>query len=476
MIRRIDTILLCYVVLAVISPAQTFKTLYTFTGGADGESPGVPLVQGLDGSFYGTTEYAGDYIYGGSVFGITREGVETTLFSFDYTDGRGMFDSGLDFGGLVQAVDGYLYGATPGGGANTGCDFGSGCGTIYKIDPAGTLTTLYNFDGTEGNGPGWLMQALDGYIYGAAGGGGPSNACFGGCGTLFKFSTSGVLTTLHYFMGTDGGQPVGVIQASDGNFYGTTVAGGANGDGTVFRMTPEGGITTLHSFDGSDGSSPFGGVIQALDGNFYGTTMSGGANNDGSVFKITPGGALTTLHSFDGSDGGWVYGGLVQATDGNFYGTTGNGGAAGLGTIYQIDSQGVFTTIYNMGANGYLPMVGLLQATDGSFYGTTRGAIAGEGGTGTSNGTIFVLSMGLDRFVKTLPHASTVGSTVKILGTNLTGATNVTFNGIAATFSVLRPSLMAATVPAGATTGSVQVTTSGATLLSNIPFRVLQWI
>jgi len=461
---RSCSMLLCWLVFALISPAQKFPTLYTFTGGADGGSPGVPLVQGLDASFYGTTEYGGDYVYGGSVFGITRGGKETTLFSFDDTNGRGMFDSGRDFGGLVQAVDGYLYGTAPGGGADMSCDYGSGCGTLYKIDTAGTFTTLYNFNGINGSGPGLLIEA-DGYIYGATGSGGGSPACFQGCGTLFRFNPTGVLTTLHDFMGTDGGQPVGLILASDGNFYGTTVSGGTNGDGTVFRMTPGGEITTLHNFDGSDGASPYGGVIQALDGNFYGTTLGGGTDNDGTVFKMIPVGTLTTLHNFDGSDGGWVYGGLVQGTDGNFYGTTTIGGSAGLGTIYQINSSGTFTTIYNMTSEACTPWVGLLQGTDGNFYGTTLGG-------GTGNGTVFRFSMGLGPFVTTLPTSGAPGETIIILGTELRGITGVSFNGVPASFTVRRPSEILAVVPSGATTGKVQVTTAGGVLLSNVPFQI----
>ena len=121
---------------------------------------------------------------------------------------------------------------------------------------------------------------------------------------------------------------------TDGNFYGTTSEGGALGAcnevcGTVFKITPQGTLTTLHSFVGypTDGDYPMGPLIQATDGNFYGTTFGGGANQFcgfgcGTVLKITPMGATTTLYSFnDEDDGAYPYGGLVQATDGNSYGT-----------------------------------------------------------------------------------------------------------------------------------------------------------
>jgi uncharacterized repeat protein (TIGR03803 family) len=227
----------------------------------------------------------------------------TTLVSFNKTNGANP-------GGLVQASDGNFYGTTPEGGANTTSCYGNGCGTVFKITPGGTLTTLYSFCSksgcTDGANPGGLIQATNGNFYGTTAGGGAH-----GAGTVFEITAGGKLTTLHSFNFNfiDGADPDALVQASDGNFYGTTVYGGPHNYGTVFEITAGGNLTTLHSFDFSDGFGP-GGLVQATTGNFYGTTSGGGAsgacgsNGCGTVFEITAGGNLTTLHSFDFSDGG----------------------------------------------------------------------------------------------------------------------------------------------------------------------------
>jgi uncharacterized repeat protein (TIGR03803 family) len=164
-----------------------------------------------------------------------------------------------------------------------------GCGTIFKITPGGTLTTLHSFNFTDGYQP-WakLVQATDGNFYGTTSEGvvAGSPICGFGCGTVFKITPAGTLTTLHTFAGPDGSFPLsGLVQGTDGNFYGTTSGGGASGAcgasgcGTVFQMTQAGALTTLHSFGGADGNGPFAALVQAGNGNFYGTTTEGGANN-----------------------------------------------------------------------------------------------------------------------------------------------------------------------------------------------------
>jgi uncharacterized repeat protein (TIGR03803 family) len=211
-------------------------------------------------------------------------------------------------------------------------------------------------------------------------------------------------------------------------------------------------------------------LLQATDGNFYGTTSGGGIYAAGTVFKITPSGKLRTLHSFCCGD--INPSGLVQATDENFYGTTSSGGANGWGTVFKITRSGTLTTLYNFCSKSACPdganPLGLVQDTDGSFYGTTY-----TGGA-NNDGTVFRLSVHLGPFVETQPTSGKVGATVKILGTNLTGASRVTFHGAAAAFKVVSSSLITTTVPVGATTGRVQVVTPGGTLSSNVPFRVRQ--
>jgi uncharacterized repeat protein (TIGR03803 family) len=177
-------------------------------------------------------------------------------------------------------------------------------------------------------------------------------------------------------------------------------------------------LTTLHNFDRSDGARPYAVLVQGTDGNFYGTTAKGGDHDYGTIFVITPTGALTTLHSFGGTDGASPSGGLVQGTDGSFYGSTGYGGSGLYGTVYR-------------------------------------------------------LSMGLGPFVRTVPAFGKVGASVTILGTDLTGATSVTFNGTPASINAVHPSAITVTVPGGATTGTVVVTTPSGTLSSNIAFQVL---
>ncbi|HEV2176786.1 MAG TPA: choice-of-anchor tandem repeat GloVer-containing protein [Terriglobia bacterium] len=483
--RTFGLFLLCAMT-AIALPAQTFTTLHTFDK-TDGSEPFGGLIQAPDGALYGTTFRGGaNLVYGaGTAFKITSNGTLTTLYSFcsqsGCTDGNGPQAA------LVQTTSRAFYGTTFEGGAN-------GVGTVFKITPGGTLTALYSFCSQsgcpDGSGPvGTLVQAVNGNLYGTTSGGG-DESCNppSGCGTVFKITPAGTLTTLHCFDMTDGSQPVGeLIQAADGNLYGTTLVGGANGQGgTVFKITPSGTLMTLYSFCSqslcADGLGPEAGLIQATDGNFYGTTQQGGANNCsgvtgcGTVFKITPSGTLTTLYSFCSqsgcTDGQAPAAALAQATDGNLYGTTNGGGTNAHGTIFEITPSGTLTTLYSFCSlsgctDGEEPNAPLVEDTNGNFYGTTLF------GGANNLGTVFSLSVGLGPFVETQPTSGKVGRTVKILGTNLTGATSVSFNGTAATFTVVTRSLITTAVPAGATIGKVQVVTPSGTLSSNVPFRVL---
>jgi uncharacterized repeat protein (TIGR03803 family) len=453
---------------AVTLPAQTFKTLHSFDN-TDGAFPWAALVQASDGNFYGTTQNGGDMACTsgcGTVFKISPSGRLTT-FRFDGTNGS------QPFAGLVQAANGDFYGTTFSGGTdNGGGNCPNNCGTVFKITPGGTLTTLHNFNYTGGAFPqSRLVLATDGNYYGTTIGGGNWDS-----GSVFKIAPSGTLTTLHIFTnGADGGNPIGgLVEAADGNFYGTTWTGGANNYGTVFKMTPSGTLTTLHSFDSTDGALPFAGLVQATDGDFYGTTEEGGTNSYGTVFKITAKGKLTTLHSFlGGTDGDTPISPLVLATDGNFYGTASyDGKYPNFGTVFKITPKGKLTTLHNFDStDGSYPYAGLVQSTSGKYYGATF-----AGGSSSACrfacGTVFSLSVGLGPFVETVPTSGKVGAAVRILGTNLTGATSVTFNGTAAKFTVISKSEIKTNVPSGATTGTVEVKTTKNTLKSNVVFRV----
>ena len=294
-----------------------------------------------------------------------------TLYTFDSPTSS----AGSIYAGLVQGNDGNFYGTIDGY---------AGSGAIFKLTPAGNMTLLYTFSGTDGGRPyAGLVQGTDGNFYGTTWSGG-----INGLGVVFKITSSGSLTTLYSFSGTDGASPyAGLTQGPDGNFYGTTYSGGSNDGGTVFVITPSGNLTTLYSFSGTDGANPFAGLVQGTDGNFYGTTANGGSNGGGTVFAITPSGNLTSLCSFNGANGCYPKGGLIQGKNGEFYGTTVYGGSGGWGTVFRITQSGILTTVYSFSwGDGADPSASVFEGADGSFYGTTNeggpySAYYGCGGT-----------------------------------------------------------------------------------------------
>lgn len=462
-IARFAVLFVAMLAAASSASAQAFKVLYNFDY-TDGGTPAGTLVQGLDGNLYGTTGYGGTSDFG-VVFRITTGGAFTTLYSFCYdspicTDGAG------PDAGLVLGQDGNFYGTTFGGGK-------FGAGTVFKITPSGVLTTLYDFAGPEGIFPATpLVLGANGNFYGTTSYGGNSTACpgfYSGCGSIFEITPTGGFILLHVFNFTNGSTPQApLIQASDGNFYGTAFYGGSSGYGSVFRMSPTGAFTVLHSFSGPDGEYPDGSLVQS--GNvFYGTTGFGGASGYGTIFDITSQGAVHTVFSFDLGNGYIPGGPLVRAADGDFYGATGSGGGVGsCGTLFKFNSAGAVSILHDSTlADGCYP-AGMVQGTNGIFYGLAPAAGA------NSYGTVFSLSAGLGPLVETVPASGGTGATVKILGTSLAGATSVTFNGTAAIFRVVSGSLITATVPAGASTGVVQVVTPGGELSSNVAFQVIK--
>lgn len=464
LLKTIGIVFVFVVATWIASPGQTFTTLAVFDG-ANGQLPVWDLLQGTDGNFYGSGQ--------GTVFRITPAGTITTLQGIEYPHLS------------VQATNGDFYGTTPSGGALES-------GTVFKLTTKGELITLYSFCSKpsclDGDDPyGGVIQASDGNFYGTTAGGGTNNY-----GTVFKITPAGKLTTLVSFDSV-GFAGTGVVEGTDGNFYGTTSNGGPGGYGTIFKVTPKGELTTLHTFEFTDGKFPYDALIQASDGNFYGTTYTGGANDPqacegsgcGTVFKITPSGTLTTLYNFcaqpNCSDGQWPSGGVVEGTDGNFYGTTQAGGAYGencpfgdCGTVFEMTPEGKLTTLQSFDSkNGSTPYAGVVQGTDGTFYGNTEMGADLSCGGGTGCGTVFRLSVGLGPFVETRPTAGKVGAKVIILGNNLKGATGVSFDGEEATFKVISSTAINATVPAGAISGTVTVTTAGGGALnSNVAFHV----
>ena len=471
---------------AICGHAQTFTTLLNFDG-TDGAYPAfMSLVQGPDGDLYGTTESGGNCASCGTVFRVSETGM---LSSHDFCKPLGCIDGSGPSGGLTLTTNGNFYGTTQSGGSHSTMG-----GTVFEITLGGKLTTLYSFCAQENCSDGeWplagVIEGIDGNLYGTTIG--------PGVGTVFKLGLDGMLATLYRFGLYDGAQPRALTQGSDGNLYGTTFAGGTNSCsggntcGTVFTITTNGKLTNLHNFDGNDGAGPVA-IIQGTDGNFYGTTSEGGTSNAcnngglgcGTVFRMTPGGMLATLYSFctqpDCTDGFSPPAGLIQGVDGNFYGTTSGGGNptcppyGGCGTVFEITSEGSFTALHALGsADGLGPEGGLLEATNGIFYGTTAAGGNLNCAPPDGCGTIFSLTTDLAPFVSFVRPYGKVGQTGGILGQGFTGTTSVMLNGVPATFTVVSDTFIKATVPVGATTGYVTVATPTGVLTSNVPFRVI---
>jgi uncharacterized repeat protein (TIGR03803 family) len=351
--------------------------LYSFQGGTDGASPNAGLVEGRDGNFYGVTPGGGTN-NNGTVFKITPAGTQTVLYRFagQPNDGASPYQSGL-----ILASDGNFYGTTNNGGA-----YGNR-GTVFKITPSGTETVLWSFgNGSDGAYPNvGLVQATDGNFYGTTTMGGAN-----GAGTIFKITPAGVETVLwsFTFSTTDGSYPyAGLTEGSDGNLYGVAGSGGASGSGVFYRITLSGTETVLWSFGTTPAAaSPNSGLIQASDGTFYGTTAGGGTYGVGTVYSMTPSGVETTLWSFgSGTDANHPNAGLILGRDGAFYGATMAGGTYGAGALFRITSSGSETVLWSFGGtvDGSVVNAPLIQGSDGSLYGTTE-----QGGT-AGMGTVF---------------------------------------------------------------------------------------
>jgi uncharacterized repeat protein (TIGR03803 family) len=480
----------------------------------DGAIPMAELIQGADGNYYTTTTIGGagtcpgeveDQIPGcGAVVEITAAGALSVLYSFPYDTSTSTAPDGrFPQAGLVQGKDGNFYGvASEGGTGGLSCADTtglSGCGTVFKLTPGGTLSVLHSFCGGSGCGSlatdgaeptGRMVFGANGDLYGTTQVGGLFNG-FYNQGTIFRITTSGAYTVLHVFSGNFGSEPdganpaAGLTLASNGDFYGTTTAGGASKDGTVFKMTPAGKVTLLHSFTGSsDGSMPIGALVQASDGNLYGTCYSGGANGTGTVFRITAKGVFTKIYDFaaevaPGNIGYLPKAGLIQASDGNLYGTAWEGGAFNAGTIYQLTLGGVGTLESSFEAStGFSPLGALLQGSDGRLYVTLQN----NGGENSDNvqdqGAISVLDLGLDPPApgpfEFTPVKGLVGAKITLRGSAFVGATAVTFfNGTSAASVVDASGYITATVPPGATTGPISVTNAAGTTTSKSSFTVL---
>ncbi len=463
--KALTLFVLCVAVIA--APAQTYTTLVT-------DIPNyypAPLVQGFDGSLYGTTS--------DTIFKVTRDGTLSTVHKFS-VNAFGQAPSGLALG-----MNGQLYGtASSWGTPSPTCpaEF-EGCGTVFSFTSAGSIFLLHSFSGTDGMFPmGGLTLGSDGNFYGTTYGSTKPGASGPVYGNIFKISpNSGYeFTVLHTFSYADGAYPIApLVLGRNGNLYGTTPQGGTYDAGTVFMITTGGTFTSLYSFGNprTGAASPRGALVQAADGNFYGTTPGGGQVCDidqtslGTIFLIGPSGNTEqTLYDFfnDCTHGSSPDTGLLLGEDGNFY-----GGASGIvsnddfanAILFEITPKGVLTTLYDFGYSTYPT---LMQATNGTFYGATTGSFPYAGQVPT----VFSLSTGLGPFITTIPPSRGIGAKVFILGQGFTGTTSVTFNGVSAEFTVNSDTQITTFVPAGAKTGHVQVTTPTGTLSTKVVFVV----
>jgi uncharacterized repeat protein (TIGR03803 family) len=399
-------------VLAVVAPqsaqAQTFSVLYSFMGGTDGVSPSG-LVRDAAGNLYGTTSYYGGNgcYYCGTVFKLNKNGKETVLYSFTGGKDGGSPES------VFRDAAGNLYGTTYSGGDLT-CNAPNGCGTVFEVGQNGQEKALFSFNGHDGAYPGaGLIRDAAGNFYGTTyGGGGTSQACpkTKSCGVVFKLNkTGGELVLYRFAGGTDGADPVAVIQDGAGNIYGTTSLGGTYHAGTVFKLDKNGQETVLYSFSEASGGGPDGGLVRDAAGNLYGTTAEGGdlscnaPYGCGTVFKVDQNGQESVLYSFTGEpDGEFPTGNLVRDAAGNLYGTTFYGGGKachgsflpGCGTVFKVDQNGQETVLHKFtgGKQGAYPAGTLVRDETGNLYGTTH-----LGGDPTCNapnrcGTVFKLT------------------------------------------------------------------------------------
>jgi uncharacterized repeat protein (TIGR03803 family) len=311
------------------------------------------------------------------LFAAIAIGAQAQTFTtiFNFDNTRGA----NPYSSLVQATDGTLYGTTSSGGLYFYY------GTVFKTTTTGSLSTVHSFDYNDGAGSrAAVIQATDGNFYGTTYSGGLYTE-----GTVFKVGPYVPFTTLHDFHGDgvlylDGAYPLAaLVQGSNGNFYGTTALGGGE-DGCVFEITGKGVLRILTTFAQKHGygpSRPAAALIQTTAGRFYGTSQTGGVYGDGTVFQMTPGGKVSALSNFDDDNDTSFnpYAAVVEGSDGNFYGTT---VGYSYGTVFKVTPAGVLTTLYTFsGPDGEAPYGALVQATDGNFYGTT--SAGGANGYGT---------------------------------------------------------------------------------------------
>lgn len=309
---------------------------------------------------------------GGTIFRLSGGRVET-LVDLNQSTGTG------PTAGLVSGPDGNLYGTCTAGGANN-------FGTFFRVTPAGNFTKLFDFTGTggakPGSVPGDIVLHPDGNFYGTTGAGGST-----GHGTVFKVTTAGVHTVLAAFSGTagtrKGSQPTGRLAISGTNLYGLTRFGGTGNLGSAFRITTGGTFTSLFDFTGAaglrPGANPEGGLVFHSDGNLYGTAEYGGSGAYGTAFRLTTANAFTLLHQFSDPTASQPVGELVEGTDGLLYGAAAAGSSSGFGGLFRISTSGTHELRVSFdGTNGAVPQAGLIRSAAGTLLGVTSAGGPGQ--------------------------------------------------------------------------------------------------
>jgi uncharacterized repeat protein (TIGR03803 family) len=478
--------------LAAAAEAQTgtINQLFAFTCGGGIGSQTCPqgarpdlIIQASDGNFYGGAQVTDEGVsdpQGGTLFKLTPAGQFTKLFTFTQNSSGQFLNGNNPVNGFVEANDGFLYGTTFNGGEQND-------GVLFRISKTGTgFKVLHSFCSSancaDGSIPNGLLLGQDGNLYGTTLEGGSSlSPCPGsGCGTIFRFEpTTGAFAVLHRLAAVaDGVQPSGMIQATNGNFYG--VSQGLDVDSfneDIFQFTPAGKFTV--QFKSVLFDTGISGLAQGANGDLYGAFESITAGEINFFEVSTNGTGFRAFAPFTTLAGMSNIPSLFPASDGNLWDTNFTDAVAPSGSVFSINPEdgAVLQTFPFDGANGNQPETSVIQAADGTIVGTTElgGTISG-GGQKFADGTVWTLDAGLPPPVPAItllnPTSGSVGSTVQINGNNFVGTTRVNFNGVSASFKVLNIHFISATVPAGATTGPVTVTNGGGSVSSTQPFTV----
>jgi uncharacterized repeat protein (TIGR03803 family) len=471
----------------VVTPKGKAAEFATSIGGY----PVTGVLLGTDGNFYGCSQGGGANQIG-LVFQITPDGVAKDIYDF-----TGYADGDTPQGALIQGSDGRLYGTTYYSRRLNGSNPGS---VAFAVTTGGAFTTLHQFTQAEGYDiSAGLVQGFDGNFYGTASQGGLS-----GYGTIFSMTPAGAVTVLHNFAGPEGAVPaMGLVQANDGNFYGATYGGG-NDYGVIFRITPSGTYTPLYSFVGNtDGANPSAPLTLGSDGVLYGTTAFDGPLYGGTIFSMTTSGAFSLLYSFSNNPdkhGYNIYAPVQQNTDGVFFGDSFNGGtcnpSGGCGVIYTFNTglepfvrlvtgfapEGVEVGMLGQGfsASSVVKFGGTTAAKvkriGGGFLTATVPAAALTGAVTVTTGATTLTSNSTFRVTpvdsKFKPAKGKIGTAVSVSGSGFLQTSAVSFGGVAAAFTVESDTVISATVPSGAMTGPIVVTTLGGSATSSTDFTV----